>query len=399
MNEAAPSLKHLNEQQLRELAQALMLKIEKLSHELAILRRLRYGRISEQLDAAQGKLFEEDALSDVAAIEAALAQVVPPKSSPPRNKPHRLPLPAQLPRTEIRHEPDNTQCACGCQLRRIGEDISEKLDYTPGTFTVERHVRGRWVCRQCEQFTQAPMPAYVIDQGIPTPGMLAQVLVAKFSDHLPLHRQQGIYAREGVQLPSSTMSEWVGQCGTQLQPLVEALKKSLRCRLVLHADETGVQMLEHRQKKVSAHRAYVWVYASTADDDVKAVVYDFTHSREGEHCRTFLGDWKGQLVCDDYSGYKASFAKGVTELGCMAHARRKFFDVLKSNQSLVAREALDVFKQLYRPPGAQGQAPQPRVSTQAPTKTGQADSGCIPCLARGPAQHDARRLGHCQGHR
>lgn len=362
MTEPAPSLENLNEQQLRALAQSLMdeltsknqtlsrqqLTIDKLTHELAILRRLRFGRISEQLDAAQGQLFEEDALSDAAAIEAELARIAQPKPVVPRGKPHRLPLPAHLPRTEIRHEPDNTQCACGCQLQRIGEDISEKLDYTPGTFTVERHVRGRWVCRQCEQFTQAPMPAYVIDQGMPTPGLLAQVLVAKYADHLPLYRQQGIYAREGVQIPGSTLSEWVGQCGVQLQPLVDALKASLLGRDILHADETGLQMLDHRQKKVKAHRSYLWVYATPGDDGLKAVVYDFTDSRAGEHCRRFLGSWQGQLVCDDYSGYKACFAQGITELGCLAHARRKFFDVFTSNQSRTAEQALTVFRTLYR---------------------------------------------------
>ena len=348
MSESATSLENLNEQQLRELARTLMLKIDKLTHELAILRRLRFGRISEQLDAAQGKLFEEDALSDVAAIEAELARIAQPKPVAPRGKPHRQPLPEHLPRTEIRHEPHNTQCACGCQLERIGEDISEKLDYTPGTFTVERHVRGRWVCRQCEQFTQAPMPAYVIDQGIPTPGLLAQVLVAKFAEHLPLYRQQGIYAREGVQIPKSTMSEWVGQCGVQLQPLVDALKASLLGRDILHADETGVQVFQHQHKKVKAHRGYLWVYATPADDALRAVVYDFTDSRAGEHCRSFLGDWQGQLICDDYSGYKACFAHGITELGCMAHARRKFFEVFSSNQSKTAEQALAVFKTLYR---------------------------------------------------
>ena len=192
------------------------------------------------------------------------------------------------------------------------------------------------------------MPAYVIDQGIPTPGLLAQVLVAKFSEHLPLYRQQGIYAREGVQIPKSTMSEWVGQCGVQLQPLVDALKASLLGRDILHADETGVQVFQHQHKKVKAHRGYLWVYATPADDALRAVVYDFTDSRAGEHCRSFLGDWQGQLICDDYSGYKACFTHGITELGCMAHARRKFFEVFSSNQSKTAEQALAVFKTLYR---------------------------------------------------
>ncbi|MBN0638929.1 transposase, partial [Pseudomonas aeruginosa] len=133
-------------------------------------------------------------------------------------------LPAELPRTLILHEPDSTQCACGCQLKRIGEDVSEKLDYTPGTFTVERHIRGKWVCAQCETLIQAPVPAQVIDKGIPTAGLLAQVMVAKFADHLPLYRQEKIFARAGLAIARSTLAQWVGACGVQLQPLVDALR-------------------------------------------------------------------------------------------------------------------------------------------------------------------------------
>ena len=94
-------------------------------------------------------------------------------------------MPPQLPRTDIHHEPDAETCTCGCALKRIGEDISEKLDYTPGTFTVERHIRGKWVCDQCETLVQTPVPPHVIDKGIPTAGLLAHTLVSKFGDHLP----------------------------------------------------------------------------------------------------------------------------------------------------------------------------------------------------------------------
>lgn len=112
----------------------------------------------------------------------------------------------------IRHEPENTQWTCGCQLQRIGEDVSEKLDYTPGVFTVEQHVRGKWACRQCETLIQAPVPAQVIDKGIPTAGLLAHVMVAKFADYLPLyrHRQEKIFGRAGLAIPRSTLAQWGG---------------------------------------------------------------------------------------------------------------------------------------------------------------------------------------------
>lgn len=180
--------------------------------------------------------------TDIAAIEAELKGVNPPPApAEPRQKPRRAPLPPQFPRTVIRHEPESTQCACGCQLQRIGEDISEKLDYTPGVFTVEQHVCGKWACRQCETLIQAPVPAQVIDKGLPTAGLLAHVMVAKFADHLPLYRQEKIFGRAGPVIARSTLAQWVGQTGVQLQPLVDALREAVLAEGVIHADETPVQ--------------------------------------------------------------------------------------------------------------------------------------------------------------
>lgn len=149
-----------------------------------------------------------------------------------------------------------TDWRVGCQLQRI----SEKLDYTPGVFTVEQHVRGKWVSRQCETLIQAPVPAQVIDRGILTAGLLAHVMVAKFSDHLPLYRQEKIFARAGLAIPRSTLAQWVGQTGVQLQPLVDALREAVPAQRVVHADETPVQMLAPGDKKT--HRAYVWAYCT-----------------------------------------------------------------------------------------------------------------------------------------
>ena len=189
------------------------------------------------------------------------------------------------------------------------------------------------------------MPAQVIDKGIPTAGLLAQVMVAKFADHLPLYRQEKIFARAGLAIARSTLAQWVGACGVQLQPLVDALRDCLLQQDVILADETPVQMLAPGTKKTQ--RAYVWAYAPSPFADLKAVVYDFRPSRAGEHARSFLGDWQGKLVCDDFAGYKASFEQGVTEIGCMAHARRKFFDLHAANQSQLAEQALQYIGQLY----------------------------------------------------
>ena len=144
-----------------------------------------------------------------------------------KKQPKRLPLPANLPRREIRHEPESSTCRCGCQMKRIGEDVAEKLDYEPGVFTVERHIRGKWVCKCCEKITQAPVAPHVIDKGLPTSALLAQVLVAKYLDHLPLYRLERIAARDGVTLSRSTLAEWVGRIGVALQPLADATTVSV----------------------------------------------------------------------------------------------------------------------------------------------------------------------------
>ena len=350
-----PNLDQMTPEQLRALAaQALRLQsqveamskkiqndgsiIEQLTYEIALLKRHKFAKRSEQISPAQGSLLDDLLDTDLEAIEAELKQLLP--ASPQaeaRQAPKRAPLPPQFPRTVIRYEPENTQCACGCQLQRIGEDVSEKLDYTPGVFTVERHVRGKWACRRCETLIQAPVPAQVIDKGIPTAGLLAHVMVAKFADHLPLYRQEKIFGRAGLAIARSTLAQWVGQTGVRLQPLVDVLRETVLSQGVVHADETPVQMLAPGEKKT--HRAYVWAYSTTPFSALNAVVYDFSPSRAGEHARNFLGDWNGKLVCDDFAGYKAGFEQGITEIGCMAHARRKFFDLHVTNKSQLAEHS------------------------------------------------------------
>jgi transposase len=178
----------------------------------------------------------------------------------------------------------------------------------------------------------------IIDKGIPTAGLLAQALVAKYADHLPLYRQESIFARAGLALPRSTLGQWVDVRGVRLQPLVDALRTDLLQHGVLHADETPVQMLDPGNRKT--HRAYLWAYCPTSFEAVRGVVYDFAPSRAREHARARLRDWPGKLVCDDYACYMASFSAGVTEIGCMAHARRKFYDLHANNKSELAEQAL-----------------------------------------------------------
>jgi hypothetical protein len=201
------------------------------------------------------------------------------------------------------------------------------------------------VCGHCETLTQAPVPAHVIDKGIPTAGLLAHVLVSKHGDHLPLYRQERIFARAGMAIPQSTLGQWVGMCCVQLQPLVDSLKEKIQKHRVLHADETPISMLSPGKGK--AHRAYLWTYCPGAFEQMKAVVYDFAESRAGKHGRAFLDPWRGHLVCDDFAGYKQPFAQGVTEVGCLADARRKFYDLHVAGRSQIAEDALRYISQLY----------------------------------------------------
>jgi transposase len=322
-------------------------RIDQLTYELARYKRARFDRTSEKLDRTQASLLEEALDEDLCAIEEELERLEPtPPVKREKSRPRREPLPVNLPRVEFSHEPESTICACGCQMKRIGEDVAEKLFYAPGDFSVERHIRGKWVCGKCERLVQAPVAPQIIDKGIATPSLLAQVMVAKYADHLPLYRQEEIFGRAGYPIPRSTLGEWVGVCGVRLQPLVDTLRGTVLSHRVLHADETPVAMLKPGAGK--AHRAYLWAYSPGAFEDVKAVVYDFTETRSGKNAQQFLGEWRGALVCDDYSGYKALLAKdGVTECGCLAHARRKFFDLHEANKSQIAADALALFGQLY----------------------------------------------------
>ena len=235
--------------------------IDKLTHEMAVLKRLKFAARSEAYNAHQKSLIEEALDADLAALAAEIQAQQPTKpASGDKQTPRRQPLPAHLPRREVRHEPESTTCGCGQAMKRIGEDVAEKLDYEPGVFTVERHVRGKWVCACCSQrgqgrLVQAAVAPHIIDKGLPTPGLLAQVLVAKYLDHLPLYRQEAIFERAGLAIARSTLAAWVGVCGVRLQPLVDALRAQMLEGSVLHADETPVAMLKPGAGKT--HRAYL----------------------------------------------------------------------------------------------------------------------------------------------
>ena len=278
--------------------------------------------------------------------EAAKAEATPAPAAPRlKRKAVRQALPANLPRVDHHYDLGATHCACGQAFKRIGEEVSEQLDCVPAQFFVLRHIRGKYACACCQTVQAAPMPAQMIDKGIPAAGLLAQVAIARVDDHLPLYRQTEIYARSGVHIPRSSMAQWLGICGVRLAPLAAALKDFILSHGVLHADETPVALLAPGRGKTK--KAYVWVYRTTNFVTRRAVLYDFTLSRAGDNPRRVLGEFNGTLVTDDFSGYHALHRQGITAAFCMAHARRKLFEANELNGSEIAGQAVAWIAKLY----------------------------------------------------
>jgi transposase len=329
------------------------LKIAQLEARIARLKRMKFGQSSERLSREIEQLeLELDELNADAAAEAAHAPAAaapePPK--PEKSRPWREPLPAHLPREEKVHEPACACPACGGQMRKIGEDVSEVLEYVPASFKVIRQVRPKLSCRLCETIVQAPMPSLPILRGRPGPGLLAQVLVAKYADHLPLYRQSEIYAREGVELARSTLAGWVGAAAALLDPLVEALRQDVLGSPVLFGDDTPVPVLAPGLGKTRTGRLWTYVRDERphGGEAQPAAAYFYSADRKGEHPQAHLKDFRGALHADGYAGFNGVFETGkVTEAACWAHVRRKFFDVHAANASPLARQALARIGALY----------------------------------------------------
>jgi transposase len=235
-------------------------------------------------------------------------------------------------------------------MRRLGEDVTEVLEYVPARFKVIRHIRPKFSCRFCETITQAPMPSLPIERGRPGPGLLAHVLVSKYADHLPLYRQAEIYAREGVDLDRSTLADWVGKAAWLLRPLVDALAREVMSADRLFADDTPVPVLAPGTGKTKTGRLWVYVRDDRphAGKVPPAVLYRYSPDRKGERPREHLKGFSGFLQADGYAGFDGLYESGrVVEVACWAHVRRKFFDVHQANGSAIAREALDRIGALY----------------------------------------------------
>src|SRR5471032_1845043 len=324
-------------------------EIEHLKLWIAKLRRMQFGRKSEKLDHQIEQL--ELQLEDLQADEGEVAKALPETDRTPRNKPVRKPLPEHLPRDEKVHLPAADACpSCGGGLRLLGEDVAEQLEYVPASFRVIRHVRPKLACSCCDAIVQAPAPSRPIERGIPGPGLLAHVLVAKFADHLPLYRQSVIYAREGVDLDRALLASWVGAASALLRPLVDAIRRHVLAATKLHADDTPIPVLAPGNGKTKTARLWTYVRDDRPGGDTTpaAVWFAYSPDRKGIHPQTHLAGFGGVLQADAYAGFNALYENGaIKEAACWAHARRKFYDLHEARPSALTTEALRRIAELY----------------------------------------------------
>lgn len=328
------------------------LLIEQLKLQIARLRRARFGRSSEKLDAeiAQLELTLEELEAGAAPGAAAPAPAVQPQ--PANSVPVRRALPSTLPRETVTHAPECTCPACGDPLRSAGEDVAEVLEYEPARFKVIRHVRPKLACARCETLVQVPAPSRPIVRGLAGPGLLAHVLVSKYADHLPLYRQSEIYAREGIDLDRSTLADWVGQCSRLLEPLVERLAEHVRAGEKLHADDTPVPVLCPGRGTTKQGRLWTYVRDNRASGGTEppAVWFAYSSDRKAKHPVAHLDSFHGFLQADGYAGFNGLYdraAEPLTEVACWAHTRRKFYEIHQATASPLAKEALDMIGALY----------------------------------------------------
>ncbi len=324
-------------------------EIEHLQLVIAKLRRMIFGTKSERVEREIEQL--ELKLEEMETVRAERAVAQRTSLNDDAAKPSRRPLPEHLPREVHTHMPAAQACPeCGGELRKFGEDISEMLEYVPSSFKVMRHVRPKLSCRGCEKVVQAEAPSRPIDRGIPGPGLLAHVLVAKYADHLPLYRQSEIYAREGVDLDRSTLADWVGSASKLLRPLVEEVSRHVTAATKLHADDTPVPVLAPGNGKTKTGRLWTYVRDDRPANDPTppAVWFAYTPDRKGEHPRRHLSGFTGTLQADGYAGFHHLYDTGrIREAACWAHVRRKFYDIETAHHSPIAGEAIERIASLY----------------------------------------------------
>jgi transposase len=313
-----------------------------------LLRRL-YGPRAERYDPNQLLLFA-DLLAPAEPAPTPAPSPAPAAASAPKDKKPghgRKPLPKNLRRERIEYTLSAAERLCPCcgELRQeIGVDVSSQLDFQPASLFVVEHAEHSYACAACQgQVVRAAKAPQVIDKGLPGPGLLAQVIVSKFLDHLPLYRQEQIFQRQGVEVARSTMGDWMAQTAAVLKPLYDEMVKRVLSSLVIHTDDTRLPVLDAQREQT--REAHVWVYLG--DWTNPFIVFDYTPDRKGAGPQKFLENFQGYLQADAYTGYDRIFAgQDVVEVACNAHARRKFFEAKDGDDPVGAHRAIAVFRQL-----------------------------------------------------
>jgi len=341
---------------------ALSLMVEKLKHQLAVLRRSKFGSSSEGLE--QLELLIEAVETERAEVRQRAGVASSPEE---KTQPKRKALPDHLPREDVVHEPAPDCEYCGKPMRMLGEDVREELEYLPGRFVVRRHVRPKLSCRDCGNIAQGPMPSMPIERGKPGPALLAHVLVSKYADHLPLYRQAQIYEREGVEIDRSTMADWVGCSAVLLDPLVEAVGRHVFEAEAIFTDDTPVPVLDPGRGRTKTGRFWAYVHDGRAhgSNAPPAAYYRYAPDRKGKRPQDHLKGYSGFLHADGYAGYEALYGDRIREVACMAHVRRKLFDIATSTGSPIATEALQRIAELYAiEKDIRGSPPERRVAAR-----------------------------------
>lgn len=358
----------LHNQSLTAENQSLVERLNDALQEIKYLRSLKFLPSTERGNGTDAELLQaEDIQADLANLEETLNKNIgnagnsessdttesstenSEATTKPRAKPTgRRALPAHLPRIDIRHDVEHCACgACKDHLTWIRDDITEKLHLIPAQVAVHRHIYPQYACQKCESIARTPAATELIAGGLPSNGTLAWLAVSKYADHLPLYRIVKMLERDGISLPLSTLSAWIGVLGMHLEPLWQRLGENIKQQQILHVDETPVTQLSN--VKDQTKKAYIWAYRSVNSAPATIIWFDYHSTRSGECVRQFLQDWHGTIMVDDYAGYKKLIqTNNLIELGCWAHVRRKFFELVQSHQSPKGQQMLDLIGKLYK---------------------------------------------------
>jgi transposase len=347
---ALPDDSTLLKQMVQELLETLAKqnrKMEQLQHRLALVLQRIYGPRSERINPDQLLLF---AIQLEAMATTPVAPPIESEDQPPAAKRRghgRQRLPADLLRIPVVHDLTEAEklCPdCGQTRHKIGEEKTEQLDYNPASLFVLEHLRPKYACRNCEgQVAAAVKPTQPITKGLPGPGLLAHVIASKYGDHLPLYRLERILSRFGIDLSRSTLCDWMRRSALLLKPLYECMVQFVLQSQVLHTDDTPVPVLDPDQDKTKTGR--LWVYLGDAAHPYNVFAYTPNRKRDGP--ATFLAHYRGYLQADAFGGYDGIYAtQAVTEVGCNAHARRKFYEA-RDTDGARAHQALAYYRQLY----------------------------------------------------